>query len=68
MQAYVMSTEDIRSEFIDSILEKSNKERRNMFCKEMLHLRGKKEYLDDEERYISWKKIKQYSNPYHYHA
>ena len=51
MQAYVMSTEDIRSEFIDNIIEKSNKERRNMFCKEMLHLRGKKEYLDDEERY-----------------
>jgi len=34
----------------------------------MLHLRGKKEYLDNEESYIEWKKIKEYSNPYHYHA
>jgi hypothetical protein len=34
----------------------------------MLQLRGKREYLDDEEKYLQWKEIKQYSNPYHYHA
>ena len=63
-----MSTEDIASNYVDKILSNSTRERRNLFCKEMLHLRAKKEYLDDEVRYDQWKKIKQYSNPYHYHA
>jgi hypothetical protein len=68
MQAYVMSTEDIGSPFVGRILSGCTRERRNLFCKEMLHLRGKKEYLDDEQRYSQWREIKQYSNPYHYHA
>ena len=42
LQAYVMATEDIGSKYVDQILSLSSKERRNLFCKEMLHLRGKK--------------------------
>lgn len=68
MAAYVMSTEHIASEYVQRILSGSSRERRNIFCKEMLVLRSKKEYLDDEEGYLQWKEIKQYSNPYHYHA
>ena len=33
MQAYVMATEDITSEFIDQILSTTTRERRNLFCK-----------------------------------
>ena len=33
---------------------------------EMLALRGKKEYLDDEETYHVWQTIKANSNPYNY--
>jgi len=48
LQAYVMSTEDIGSPFVNRILNSATSQRRNLFCKEMLQLRGKKEYLDDE--------------------
>jgi hypothetical protein len=34
----------------------------------MQQLRGKKEYLDNEERYNQWKMIKEYSSLYHYHV
>jgi hypothetical protein len=68
LQGYLLSTQDFGSKFVERVLGESGKERRNMFCKEMLQLRGKREYLDDEEKYLQWKEIKQYSNPYHYNA
>ena len=67
-QAYLLSTQDIGCKLIERVLAGSSRERRNVFCKEMLQVRGKREYLDDEEKYLQWKEIKQYSNPYHYHA
>lgn len=68
MAGYVMSTQQIGSEYVVRILQESSRERRNIFCKEMLVLRGKNEYLDDHKGYQQWREIKQYSNPYHYHA
>lgn len=32
----------------------------------MLAMRGKKEYLDDQEMFYIWKRIKDNSNPYNY--
>mgnify|MGYP000846841894 FL=1 len=55
LQSYLLATQDFSSELVERVLSGSGKERRNLFCKEMLQMRGKKEYLDDEERYLQWK-------------
>ena len=68
IQSYALSTVSTGGELVARILRESGKDRRNTFCKELLGLRGKKEYLDDQEQLMEWKEIKQYSNPYHYHA
>ena len=48
MQCYVLSNIDIGSSFVGKILKDSGKDRRNIFCKQLLSIRGKREYLDDE--------------------
>jgi hypothetical protein len=68
LQAQVLATLEIGSSLVERVLRESGRERRKVFCKEMLLARGKKEYLDAEEQAQQWKLIKTHSNPYHYHA
>lgn len=69
LQAYLLAENvELKPELVKEVLKISSKDRKNLWAREMLLIRGQREYFDNEKTYEVWREIKQLSNPYHYHA
>jgi hypothetical protein len=69
LQAYLLAENaELSPQVVREVLKISQKERKVVWAREMMLIRGQREYFDNEETYEAWREIKLISNPYHYHA